>query len=269
MMGNNVLHEPHISLRGLCKYFEDGCVKTPAFENLTLSVNEGEFVAILGPSGCGKSTLLRIIAGLESSSIGELSFSGLKVGTGNTGSLDKNIAMVFQEHGLFPWLTLSGNISFILENNVAIPKSKVADITQKYLAIVGLTDYADFYPHQASGGMKQRVSIARSFANNPDILLMDEPFVFLDFQSRLLIHELLLTIWQENKKTILFVTHDIEEAVILADRIIVLSAHPGRIIADEANDFERPRDMLSIRKTPEFSAKVDHLISLIRQDIVL
>ena len=216
-------------------------------------------MAILGPSGCGKSTLLRVLAGLEKPTSGEY-------------SIDKKsecISMVFQEHGLFPWMTLLRNVEFILENNPNIISDKVREIAQDFLSIVGLADYTTYFPHQVSGGMKQRVSIARSFANNPDVLFMDEPFVFLDYQSRLQLHELLLKIWQGNRKTILFVTHDIEEAVILADRIIVFSARPGRVIADEKIDISRPRDPLKMRKSPEFSAKVEHFIDYIRHDIVL
>ena len=194
----------------------------------------------MGPSGCGKSTLLRILAGLEKPSNGKISIHHRKKQT-------TNIAMVFQEHGLFPWMSLRRNIEFILENNPDFQQAAVSDISHEFLSIVGLEKYADYYPHQVSGGMRQRISIARSFANDPELLLMDEPFVFLDFQSRFLLHELLLKIWQGYKKTILFVTHDIEEAIILADRILVFSAQPGNIIADEINHLPRPRN--PFRKT--------------------
>ena len=257
----------HISTQQLSKSFHKDGNKITAFDDISLSVKRGEFVAILGPSGCGKSTLLRVLAGLEAPTTGQY-------------NIDENVsevAMVFQEHGLFPWMTLLRNVEFILENNPNIAAEKVAEISKEYLSIVGLIDYASYFPHQVSGGMKQRVSIARSFANNPDILLMDEPFVFLDYQSRFLLHELLLKIWEagseadkdSNKKTIVFVTHDIEEAVILADRVIVLSARPGRVIADEQIDIPRPRDPLTTRKSPDFAAKVDHFIEYIRHDIVL
>ncbi|MDH5259032.1 MAG: ABC transporter ATP-binding protein [Gammaproteobacteria bacterium] len=231
-----------------------------AFKDLTLAVKKGEFVSILGPSGCGKSTLLRVLAGLEAPSGGDYSYND-QMGESSA------FSMVFQEHGLFPWMTLERNISFILENNAEIDRNSVSKISKEYLAIVGLTDYANFYPHQVSGGMKQRVSVARSFANNPAILFMDEPFVFLDFQSRFLLHELLLKIWYGSNKTVLFVTHDIEEAVMLSDRIIVLSGQPGSIIADESVDIPRPRDLITTRKSTEFIAKVDKYIQIIRNDI--
>jgi len=233
---------------------------TTAFENISLSVSKGEFVAILGPSGCGKSTLLRSLAGLNEPSSGRFSIASSQRSRAS-------IAMVFQEHGLFPWMTLLENISFILKNNSQIAPEDVPIITAEYLSIVGLSEFASYYPHQVSGGMKQRISIARSFANNPDILMMDEPFVFLDYQSRLLLHELLLKIWQGSGKTILFVTHDIEEAVILADRVIVMSASPGKIIADEKINIERPRDPLKIRNSEEFRSRVEGFINYIRSDI--
>lgn len=206
--------------------------------------------------------MLRILAGLEKPSNGKITIHQNK-------KQSTNIAMVFQEHGLFPWMTLLRNIEFILENNPEIKKNKVAETSREFLSIVGLANYADYYPHQVSGGMRQRVSIARSFASDPELLLMDEPFVFLDFQSRFLLHDLLLKIWQGYKKTILFVTHDIEEAIILADRILVFSAQPGKIIADEINHLPRPRNPLEIRKSPLFIEAVDKYIQIIRNEIRL
>ena len=175
--------------------------------------------------------------------------------------------MIFQEHGLFPWMSLRKNIEFILENNPRISAEQVTNISDQYLKKVGLEKHADMFPHEVSGGMKQRISIARSFANNPDILLMDEPFVFLDFQTRMLLHEMLLDIWQETGKTILFVTHDVEEAVLLADRVLVLSAHPGRLCNVEQVEISRPRDLTELRKTPVFYDQVSRLTHEIKAAI--
>lgn len=230
---------------------------------MSFNVRAGEFVAILGPSGCGKSSLLRVIAGLDEQTSGDFHIAK------NSHGQHSEIAMIFQEHGLFPWMSLRRNIAFILENNARISADKVQGITEHYLHKVGLEKHADMYPHQVSGGMRQRISIARSFANNPDILLMDEPFVFLDFQSRMLLHELLLNIWQETGKTILFVTHDIEEAVLLADRVLVLSAHPGKLRKIEEVDIRRPRDLIEIRKNPAFFEQVSRLTHEIKTDILV
>jgi len=227
-------------------------------------VQQGEFVAILGPSGCGKSTLLRILSGLDQASSGEFFIH-------EHDNILSNVAMVFQEHGLFPWMTLRKNITFILENQPAFSgnKEKIESTASQYLSITGLAHYQDYLPHQVSGGMKQRISIARSFATDPSILLMDEPFVFLDYQTRFLLHELLLDIWQGSNKTILFVTHDIEEAILLADRIVVMSPRPATIILDEKINISRPRDLTITRKLPEFIEKVDEVIQLIRNDLVI
>lgn len=257
--GHILQNNSHITVEQLSKSFVKDGNEISAFQDVNLSINKGEFVAILGPSGCGKSTLLRVLAGLEKPTQGQYKID----------EKQSEVAMIFQEHGLFPWMTLLRNIEFILENNSNIAAEKVSEISHEYLSIVGLSDYASYFPHQVSGGMKQRVSIARSFANNPDILFMDEPFVFLDYQSRLALHALLLKIWQGSAKTILFVTHDIEEAVILADRVIVLSAGPGKLVADEQIDIPRPRDPVTARKSPVFAAKVDHFIEHIRQDIAI
>ena len=245
------------------KQFQTPKQSITAFEDINVEVKQGEFVAILGPSGCGKSSLLRVIAGLDKQTEGELEIA--KNSQGET----SEVAMIFQEHGLFPWMTLRKNIEFILENNPQMTAEQVIQISEHYLQKVGLTKYAEMFPHEVSGGMKQRISIARSFANNPDVLLMDEPFVFLDFQTRMLLHEMLLNIWQETGKTILFVTHDIEEAVLLADRVLVLSAHPGKLLNIEQVDITRPRNLIELRKTPTFFDQVSRLTHEIKAVIQL
>ena len=225
-------------------------------------MNPGEFFCLLGPSGCGKSTVLNSISGLVKPSSGNLSIGNKQASSPPT------ISMVFQEHGLFPWMTLKNNIGFPLENKSGMSKTDVDRITGHYLDKVGLLKFAHFYPHQVSGGMRQRISIARSFAVDPDILLMDEPFVYLDYQNRLLLQKLLLTLWNETKKTVIFVTHNINEAVALADRIIVMTAHPGTIKSEIPIDIERPRDMFEIRKTEKYNNYVSEITDLLKDEIL-
>ncbi len=249
----------HIHAKQLSKVFQNHDKETSAYQELTFDVRPGEFFCILGPSGCGKTTLLRTLAGLEAATNGELQIT-------SDSNQAADIAMVFQEHGLFPWMSLRNNIRFLLENNPRLTKRNLDTICDGYLQKVGLGQFANHFPHQASGGMRQRVSIARAFANEPNILLMDEPFVFLDFQTRLALQQLLLTIWNETKKTVVFVTHDIEEAVLLADRIMVMSSHPGKIKTFVDIDLPRPRDALTVRKQPEYHEHVDKLLALLQEE---
>jgi len=204
-------------------------------ENIDLEVFRGEFVCIVGPSGCGKSTLLNIVAGFFKPRSGEVLVNGTQVS-----GPDPHRIFVFQENGVFPWLTVEQNIGFGLDQLSAQEK---APIIQRYVDMVGLTKFEKLYPRELSGGMRQRVEIARALAANPDIIYMDEPFGALDFLTRLKMRADLTRIWQEERKTILFVTHDIEESVQLADRVIVLSPRPGKIQKDRAIDLPRPRDL--------------------------
>lgn len=257
-------NKTQISVSKLTKIFPNNSGKGEsivAYEDLSFDVKAGEFLCILGPSGCGKSTVLRSIASLEKFSSGDLHIAPMHAGA------EANIGMVFQERGIFPWMTVAQNIRFLLENNPRIKSQSLDSIVDHYLAKVGLEKFADYFPHQISGGMKQRVSIARSFANDPDILLMDEPFVFLDYQTRMSLQELLLNIWQESQKTVVFVTHDIEEAVMLADRIIVMTAQPGRIKSIIDIDFPRPRHISDIRTTRKFTEHVDAISKIIRDEM--
>jgi len=251
-----------VSVTKLSKVFYSQKRETLAYEDLNFHIEQGEFFCILGPSGCGKTSLLRTIAGLETATSGKLNIHC----TNTSGAT--NVGMVFQEHGLFPWMTVRNNIRFLLENNPAFSEHNIDAITAEFIGLVGLTKFTDYFPHQLSGGMRQRVSIARSFANEPDILLMDEPFVFLDYQTRCALHKLLLDIWQRKKKTLVFVTHDIEEAVLLADRILILHAHPGKVKTIINVDLPRPRDLLSIRKLPAFQNQVSDILGLLQEEYV-
>jgi len=209
----------------------------PALIDINLEIQEGEFICLLGPSGCGKSTLLRIIAGLIPASSGQITINGKAIdGPG------PDRAVVFQDYALFPWMSVRDNIEFGLEARKLAPGAR-KDISNKLLKVVGLADFADRYPHHLSGGMKQRVSIARALAVDPSLLLMDEPFGALDAQTRRSLQDELLRIWREYRKTVIFVTHSIEEAIYLSDRIVVMTARPGRIKEVITIDEARPRDM--------------------------
>lgn len=248
-----------IQAKQLSKTFRSKDRETTAYQDLTFDVSPGEFFCILGPSGCGKTSLLRTLAGLETPGTGELTIDSHTDQTAD-------IAMVFQEHGLFPWMNLKNNIRFLLENNPQMTGRDLDSICDDYLGKVDLGNFAHHYPHQASGGMRQRVSIARAFANEPNILLMDEPFVFLDYQTRLALQQLLLSIWNETQKTVVFVTHDIEEAVLLADRIMVMSAHPGTIKTFIDIDLPRPRDVLTLQKQPAYHDHVNQILDLLQEE---
>jgi len=203
--------------------------------NIDLQVKEGEFVSILGPSGCGKSTLLSIVAGLTPQSSGELFLQGKKLkGPG------KERGMVFQQAALFPWLTVEENVMFPLKKQ--LPKKEALERAHKFLSLVQLTPYVKHSPHELSGGMQQRVAIARALAMDPALLLMDEPFGALDEQTRSRLHEVLEDVFLTTKKTILFVTHSIHEALKLSDRIVVMGTQPGRIVDIIELDFPRPRE---------------------------
>ena len=235
---------PILEAAHLSKRFDGGGRSIVALEDASLSIRKGEFVCLIGPSGCGKSTLLRMIAGFETISEGRLDMWGKAVqGPG------PDRGMVFQDYGLFPWLTVARNVGFGPAAR-GRPAAEVADTTRRFVDMVGLTRFADAYPHQLSGGMKQRVAIARVLANEAEVVLMDEPFGALDAMTRENLQGELLDIWQRTKLTVIFVTHAIEEAILLADRIVVMSPGPGRIVADERVELPRPRDPTD----PDFNA---------------
>ena len=221
------------------KYVSHGS-ETPALVDINLRIEEGEFVCLLGPSGCGKSTLLKIIAGLIPATSGRIAINGRPVsGPG------PERAVVFQDYALFPWMTVRDNVEFGLEAR-KLPLAERREVSRRLLKVVGLSDFAERFPHQLSGGMKQRVSIARALAVDPSLLLMDEPFGALDAQTRQLLQDELLRIWREYRKTVVFVTHSIEEAIYLSDRIVVMTARPGRVKQVVMVPEARPRDMASI-----------------------
>lgn len=207
------------------KVFSDKGQQVTALQNTSFTVSQNEFITILGPSGCGKSTILKIIAGLEEPSSGKVLLDGREIkGPGS------DRGMVFQSYTLFPWLTVQQNIEFGLDV-AGKTKAERQDIACHYLEKIGLTGFEKAYPSNLSGGMKQRVAIARALANDPQVLLMDEPFGALDAQTRTVMQELLLTVWEESHKTILFVTHDVDEAIFMGDTIYVMTARPGKIKA--------------------------------------
>jgi NitT/TauT family transport system ATP-binding protein len=220
----------------ITKTYEDRAGRAvPALDDVAFTIESEELVALLGPSGCGKSTLLNIVAGLLAPSRGRVWFEPGAAAPGRTLS-----AMVFQEFALFPWRTVQRNVEFGLEE-AGVPPAERAARARHFIALTGLTGFESRYPHQLSGGMRQRVGIARALAVEPSVLLMDEPFSALDAQTRQLMQEELLTIWSAARKTILYVTHNIQEAVYMADRVIVLSRRPGRVLQDVPIGLKRPR----------------------------
>lgn len=226
-----------VTVNGVSRTFEkeDG-ESTGALDNVSLEVQDGEFVCFIGPSGCGKTTLLRIIAGLDSPTSGNITLDEVLI----TGT-DAKRGMVFQEYSLFPWRTVIDNIAFGPRMQ-GIQKNDARGMAEKYLELVGLEQFRNSYPYELSGGMRQRVAIARALANEPKVLLMDEPFGALDAQTRNTLQHELLEIWKKKHVTILFVTHSVDEAVFLADRIVVMSSRPGKIKKIITVGLPRPRD---------------------------
>lgn len=233
--------EGHLAASGVSKLFFTKGEPIWALQAVGLSVEEGSFTCVIGPSGCGKSTLLRILGGLETATTGEVV---LPPGDGKAPAA----AFVFQEHGVFPWFTVLDNVAFGCRMWGMARRPRTA-LARDWIERVGLTGFEDAYPHQLSGGMRQRVSIARAFATGSPVLLMDEPLGALDAQTRLLLQEELLRLWEEERKTVVLVTHSIEEALLLGDRIVVMSARPGRIKSELDVPFPRPRDMETERST--------------------
>src|SRR5436853_2959974 len=234
-----------------------GNAPTRALEPTDLAVGNNDFVTILGPSGCGKSTLLRIVAGLDRPTSGRVILDGREV---SGAGADRG--MVFHSYALFPWLTVRENIAFGLRER-GISEADRGKIADGFIHRVGLSGFENHWPKQLSGGMQQRTAIARALANDHAILLLDEPFGALENQTRTLMQELLLGIWERERKTVLFVTHDIEEAIFLASRVVVMSARPGRIKADVAVDLPYPRHY-TVKTSPEFSALKARLTEEIR-----
>jgi NitT/TauT family transport system ATP-binding protein len=242
-----------VAVDGLGKRYVSERQTVQALDGVEFAVGAGEFVCIVGPSGCGKTTLFRLIAGLETPTTGEVRLDGDPVTGPGT-----DRGMVFQEYGLFPWRTVEANVAFGLEEQ-GVPAAERARRVEEMIDLVGLDGFADAYPKELSGGMKQRVGIARALAVDPELLLMDEPFGSVDAQTRDMLHAELLDVWAETEKTVLFVTHDVEEAVTLADRIVVMAANPGRVREVVTIDLDRPRT----RTSAAFAADVERVRSLI------
>jgi len=231
-----------IEIKNINKSFDGRGKNLSVLEDINLTIDDGEFVCLLGPSGCGKTTLLRLIAGLDNPTSGEVVANGEVV---EKPSGDR--AVIFQQYSLFPWLTVLQNVTFGLEMSGGSKEENI-QAAERYLQSVGLLEFKDSYPHELSGGMKQRVAIIRSLLNHSPILLMDEPFSALDMQNRHKLQEQLIGVWKRFENTIVFVTHDVDEAVYLADKIVLLDKNPGKIAEVISVDLERPRK----RESQEF-----------------
>ncbi len=246
---------------GLVKNFSRGNTIIPAIHELNLSINESEFIAVVGPSGCGKGTCLHIIGGFIPKNSGRILLNGSEV---NGPGPDRGV--MFQEFALYPWRSVIGNVGWGLEVQ-GMPKQQRIATAEKYLALVGLSKFKDHYPHELSGGMKQRVALARVLAFDPKVLLMDEPFGSLDVQTRELMQEELNKIWESTRKTVLFVTHDIEEAIYLGDKVFVFTARPGTIKEVVNIQLPRPRN-IEVKKSKEFHDYRDYVWDLLRDEVL-
>jgi len=249
-----------IAIEGLRKEFAGTRGPVVALERCDFEVRDGEFIVIVGPSGCGKTTLLRILGGLESPTGGEVRIRRRDAGRPLT-------SMIFQEASIFPWMTVRANVGYGLKLR-GVDERATAGAVGHFLALTGLEPFADAYPFQLSGGMKQRVSVARAFANDPEILLMDEPFAALDEQNKVVLQEELLRLWSESRKTVIFITHSIDEALVMGDRVLVMSGRPGRIKADLPVRFPRPRAVYDLKGDAEFGRLGREIWMLLREEVI-
>ena len=251
---------PKVQIKAVEKIYEGRNGKTVALNGVTMDIYDNEFICVVGPSGCGKSTLLNIIAGLHEPTSGEVLVDGVKVeGTG----VDRGV--VFQQYALFPWLTVKKNVEFGLKLKKDLTKEQREEISMKYIKMVGLEKFVDAYPKELSGGMKQRVAIARAYAVNPSILLMDEPFGALDAQTRTQLQTELLRTWEEEKKTCFFITHDVEEAILLATKVVVMSARPGRVKEVIDIDIPYPRNQ-ETKMLPRFTELKNYIWNMVYKE---
>jgi len=247
-----------LEIRNVSKKFVSKNKEILAVDNITFNVRYNEFLSIVGPSGCGKSTVLRMIAGLEKPTSGEILMEGKKIeGPGAERGL------VFQQYTLLPWRNVLDNVAFGLEIR-GLPKKERYEIAKRFIKMIGLEGFEEAYPYELSGGMQQRVAIARTLANDPKIVLMDEPFGALDTQTRTILQHELLKIWEKEKKTVLFVTHSVDEAVYLSDRVIVMTARPGRIKDIISIDLPRPRK----RDTLEFIEYRKRIVNILKDEVL-
>jgi len=249
-----------IFINNINKVFHTNTSQITALHDISLSIGDGEFFCIVGPSGCGKTTLLRILAGLESASSG--------VATIKSTQSDRPInSMVFQEQSVFPWMTVLDNVGYGLRMR-GIGKTARNAIANHYINMIGLSKFTHAYPSQLSGGMKQRVSVARAFANDPEVLLMDEPFGALDEQNRIILQQELLRIWEGTRKTTVFITHSIDEALCLGDRVMVMTANPGTIKTIIDVDLPRPRDISNIRTSLHYNTLFQSIWLILRDEVL-
>ncbi|MEG6584642.1 ABC transporter ATP-binding protein [Dendrosporobacter sp. 1207_IL3150] len=255
-----MLSDERIAIENVSRVFNTKHGQVAALHDINLSIKDGEFFCIVGPSGCGKTTLLRILADLETASSGNI-----KIKASDT-SRPTN-SMVFQEQSIFPWMTVIENVSYGLRMR-GVPKKLRTEIAEHYINMIGLTKFTNAYPCQLSGGMKQRVSVARAFANDPEILLMDEPFGALDEQNRIILQQELLHIWETSKKTTVFITHSIDEALCVGDRVMIMTAHPGTIKTIIDIDLPRPRDISEIRTTLRYNELFQTIWLSLREEVL-
>jgi NitT/TauT family transport system ATP-binding protein len=232
-----------VEIAGLRKEYVSAAGRVLALDDISLRIAPGEFLCLVGPSGCGKSTLLRILAGLDTQSAGAIKVDAAGWPVEN--------AMVFQESGLFPWMSVAANVRFGLMTR-GVPSAEADERVEAALRLVGLTKFRNHFPHQLSGGMRQRSAIARAFVTDPGMLLMDEPFAALDAQNRVILQTELVRIWEKTGKTVIYITHSIEEALLLGDRTVVMTAQPGRVKQIIDVPFPHPRDLMTLSAAPEF-----------------
>ncbi len=249
---------PILELKNITKIYETERKKVVAIDNVSLTIEPNEFISIVGPSGCGKSTLLRMVAGLENTTTGEILFENKPI---KGPSAERG--MVFQQYTLLPWKTVLDNVAFGLEIR-GVNKEKRLKIAKDFIKLIGLSGFENSYPYELSGGMQQRVAIARTLANDPKIVLMDEPFGALDTQTRVILQKELLNIWEKDKKTVLFITHSVEEAVYLSDRVLIMSARPGKIKDTININIDRPRR----RSSPEFIKYKDKIVNILKEEVM-
>ncbi len=248
-----------ITISGLAKDFWSERQSVRALQNIDLTIADGEFVCIVGPSGCGKTTLLRIVAGLEAASTGTVTIQHDSVARPLN-------SMVFQEQSVFPWMTVRDNVAFGLRCR-GVDRRRREEIRDRYISEVGLKGFGGAFPHELSGGMKQRVSLARAFANDPEVLLMDEPFAALDEQTKIVLQEQLIDIWSRHRKTVLFITHSIDEAIALSDRVVIMSARPGRLKDVVKVDLPRPRRVYEIKASAAYGVLVQRIWSALEEEV--
>jgi len=249
--------EKMISIQGISKHFGE----FQALQSVDIQIEKGEFVVLLGASGCGKSTLLNLIAGFEQPTAGRIDVNGRQVV-----NVDPHCGMVFQQYALFPWLTVEENVAFGLKMK-GIAKAERLDTAHRYIEMVGLKGFERKFPGALSGGMRQRVSIARVLANDPDVILLDEPFAALDAMTRQVLQDELLQIYEKSRKTIVFITHSIDEALLLSSRMLIMSARPGRVVTDIQNDLPMPRNA-DVQLSPRYNELKSRIWGTVQSEVM-